>query len=378
VSRVLALLPYAYNLTYGYLFDVMEMRVQADELTRLGVDMLMAAGATVEEAEVVTEILVDTSLRGIDSHGVRALPRYIRNLQTGEILSGAPIEVLKDTPTTAMWDTDLAFGFVAAKKAMEAAIAKAERYRVGLVGYMGKGHIGALYYYTTQAVKRDMIGIVLQRGNRHLVAPYGGVEGRLGTNPFAVGIPAGEERPILLDLATNAVATGHFLLMRLKGETVPEGWLIDRAGRWVHEYDDEAAVQGRIAPVSFGGTTNEYKGYGIKIILEALCGAIGVGCSLDENGFGCLFTAIDPAGFCAIEDFKARVDALIRHVKSSSKRPGVQEILLPGEPEFIEMEKRLRDGIPVDAAFWTDIVQTAGDLGINVCDYFTLETGGAE
>lgn len=342
------------------------MRVRADQARRLGTDMLKAAGATAEEAEVVAEILVDTSLRGVDSHGFRAITRYVQEFREGLVKPGAPIKVLRDTPTTAMWDTDRAFGFVVAKKAMEAAIGKAEKYKTGSVGYMGRGHIGALYYYTALAVKRDMVGVVLQRGDRHLVAPYGGVEGRLGTNPFAVGIPAGVEKPILLDMATNAVATGHFLTMRLRGERIPEGWVIDGEGGWVDEYNDQAALQGTMAPVSFGGTTNEYKGYGIKVVLEAVCGAIGVGCSLDERGFGCLFMAIDPTGYCDIEDFKARVDSMIRHIKSSARRPGFEEVFLPGEKEFIEAEKRLREGIFIDDVFWKDIVKTAAALNIDV------------
>jgi uncharacterized oxidoreductase len=334
-------------------------------------EMLVLAGATEEEAAIITEVLVDTSLRGIDSHGVRAITRYASELQSGKIQSEAPIKVLRDGPTSAMWDAGVAIGFVAGTKAMDAAIQKARRYQIGSVGYMGTGHLGALYYYTTQAVNEDLIGIVLQRGAAHRVAPYGGVEGRLGTNPFAMGIPAGEERPLFLDMATNAVATGHFLTMRIRGQPVPDGWIIGREGQWVHEYDNAAVDDGRIAPVSFGGVTNEYKGYGIKVILEALCGAIGVGCSLDEKGFGCLFMAIDPSAYCDIQDFKTRVDSMIRHVKSSSKRGGFQEILMPGEPELLEKEKRLQEGIYIDDVFWKSIVNKVDELGMDINKYVT-------
>ena len=347
------------------------MRVKADEMTKLSQKMLRLAGATEEEAAIITDVLIDTSLRGIDSHGIRAMPRYIRELQSGKLQSDAPIKVLRDGPTTAMWDAGAAIGFVAAKRAMDAAIAKAKQYQIGSVGYMGTGHLGALYYYTQQAVDAGVVGAVLQRGARHLVPPYGGAEGRLGTNPFAVGIPAGEEYPLLLDMATNAVATGHFLTMRLRGQSVPDGWIINQEGEWVNEYNDQAAVEGRIAPVSFGGVTNEYKGYGIKAILEALAGAIGVGCSLDEKGFGCLFLALDPEAYCDRQDFESRVDAMIRHVKSSRKRPGVQEIFLPGEIELREREKRLQHGIYLDNSFWDDITSTAQQLQVNIEEYIS-------
>jgi uncharacterized oxidoreductase len=347
------------------------MRVNADEMTEMSQQMLRLAGATKEEAMIITDVLIDTSLRGIDSHGIRAVTRYIRELQSGKLQSGASIKVLREGPTTAMWDAGAAIGFVAAKRAMDTAIAKAKQYQIGSVGYMGTGHLGALYYYTQQAVDAGFIGAVLQRGARHLVPPYGGVEGRLGTNPFAVGIPAGHERPLFLDMATNAVATGHFLTMRLRGQAVPDGWIINQDGEWVHEYTDQAAVDGRIAPVSFGGVTNEYKGYGIKAILEALAGAIGVGCSLDEKGFGCLFLALDPEAYCDRGDFEARVDAMIRHVKSSRKRPGVKEIFLPGEIELREREQRRQQGIYLDDSFWEDIVSTAEQLKINVDEYIS-------
>ena len=349
------------------------MRVKLDGMRSLGLDMLKAAGAPEEEAETMMEVLVDTSLRGVDSHGVRAIPRYVKEMQKGIFRSGDEIKVIRDAPVTAMWDASHVNGFVAGKKAMEAAIEKAEQYKMGAVGCMGPAHNGALYWYTTLAVERDMIGIVLQRGAGHVVAPFGGVEGRLGTNPFAVGIPAGDERPILLDMATNAVATGHFLTMKLRGEKIPEGWVIDRQGRWIDEYDPAAAERGDIAPVSFGGVTGEYKGYGIKVVLEVLAGAIGSGCSLDAGmRYDLIYMAIDPTGFCPIEDFKAKVDSMIRHIKSSAKRPGFREIYLPGELESIEREKRIREGIFLDEEFWLDILKTAEELNIDVEEYDIL------
>ncbi len=345
------------------------MRVKAEALRALSRELLRRAGATAEEAGIITDVLVDTSLRGIDSHGVRAITRYLSELQSGALQSGVPIRVLRDGPTTAMWDAGAAIGFVAGTKAMAAAIEKAQRYQIGSIGYMGTGHLGALYYYTTQAVAADLIGVVLQRGAAHRAAPYGGVEGRLGTNPLAIGVPAGRERPLFLDMATNAVATGHFLTMRIRGQPVPDGWVISRTGEWAHEYDEAAVAAGELAPVAFGGVTTEYKGYGLKVILEAVCGAIGVGCSLDARGFGCLFLALDPAAYCDLDEFKARVDALIRHVKSSAKRRGVAEILLPGEPELLEQERRQREGIYLDDVFWQAIVTKARELGVDPAHY---------
>lgn len=347
------------------------VRFSEDQLKRLGFAIFRAVGVPADEAEIVTEILVTTSLHGIDSHGVRAIPMYIETIKKGDeayypLRPGTPIKVLVDTPTTAMWDAGAAFGFVVGKKAMETAIEKAKRYKFGSVGTTGTGHIGALHYYSLMAAKQDMIGITLCRGGGHAAAPYGGVDGRLGINPFSVAIPAEEHKPIFLDMATTTVAVGHLAVMKTRGQKIPAGWLINKKGEWVQEFDLEALLKGEVAPVGFGGRDSEYKGYGLSVIIEALAGAIGAGCSLDEKGFGHVFSAIDPTGYCPIEDFKARVDSMIRHVKSSNKRPGFKEILVPGEPEWRKQEKRKKEGIFIDDPWWDKIVETAEKLGLDV------------
>jgi LDH2 family malate/lactate/ureidoglycolate dehydrogenase len=346
------------------------MRIEPEKMSVLGLDMLEAAGIPRMESEIMMEILIDTSLRGIDSHGVRALPRYIRERREGGFRSGDEIKVLRDYPVTAMWDATNVNGFVVGTKAMEAAMERAEKYKMGSVGCLGPAHNGALYWYTLLATRKDMVGVVLQRGARQVVAPYGGVEGRLGTNPFAIGIPSEEGEPILLDMATNAVATGHFLTMKMRGERIPEGWLIDKDGNWVEEYDADASRRGEMAPVSFGGKTSEYKGYGIKVVLEALAGGIASGCSLDASTrYDLIYMAIDPTGFCDIDDFKERVDSMRRHLKSSEKRPGFKEIYLPGELESLEKEKRLEEGILIDDEFWEEIEMTTRELDVKIEDY---------
>jgi LDH2 family malate/lactate/ureidoglycolate dehydrogenase len=349
------------------------MKVSIEGMKQLGLAMLEKAGMPPDEAKTMMEVLVDTSLRGVDSHGVRALPRYVREVQNGQIRPAEHITVVRDTVVTAMWDTSEVNGFVVGKRAMEAAIEKAKQFKMGAVGCMGPAHNGALYWYTTLAVEEDMVGMVIQRGARQVVAPFGGVDGRLGTNPMAVGIPAGVEKPILLDMATNAVATGHFLTMKLRGESIPEGWVINKQGRWVNEYDYNAVERGVLSPVSFGGVTGEYKGYGIKVVLEALAGAIGSGCSLDaKKRYDLLYMAIDPSGFCPIDEFKARIDSMIQHLKTSEKRPGFDEIYLPGELEFLIKDIRLRDGIFLDNEFWEEIVQTAHNLDIKLDEQIIL------
>jgi uncharacterized oxidoreductase len=214
------------------------------------------------------------------------------------------------------------------------------------------------------AVKNDMIGITLCKAGYNNVAPYGGVEGRLGTNPISIGIPAGKEKPILLDMATTGVAAGHIAIMALRGEKAPEGWLIRSDGTW--STDPSSPRKGESTHVAFGHPYGEYKGYGLSVIIEALAGSIGSGFSFNEIRRGHLFFAIDPTGYCSIDEFKVRIDSMIKNLKSSKTRPGFEKILMPGEPEWLEEEKRKREGILLDNLLWKNIRTKAEDLGLDV------------
>ena len=339
------------------------VRVREEPLRRLSVAVFEAAGASAEDAETVSDVLVAASVKGVDSHGVRAIPGYVESIRKGVLRPRAEVSVLRETETMAMLDDGGGFGFVAGRRAMEMAIGKARRFKMGSVGVKGPGHIGALFYYSLMAVREDMIGITLCRGGGHSAVPYGAVEGRLGINPLAVGFPTGVERPVLLDMATTGVAMGHLDVMAVRGEKAPEGWLVKKDGSW--STDPASHRTGEASPTCFGYPYSEYKGYGLSVMVEAWAGAIGAGCSLDEKGFGHVFTAIDPTGYCPIGEFKARMDAMVRHMKSAAKRPGFGEVLLPGEREWVEEERRRREGVFVDDPWWESILKTAKSLGVD-------------
>jgi LDH2 family malate/lactate/ureidoglycolate dehydrogenase len=334
----------------------------ADQLRQLGIKMFTAAGASPEQAETITEILVDTSLHGIDSHGVRAIPQHVRSLTSGKIRPHAEITVLKETLTTALWTSAHQFGHVVAKQAMAAAITKAESYRMGWVSTVSP-HIGALYYYALMAAKKDMIGIVTCRTTNYRTTPYGGKEGRLATNPLAICIPAHEEKPILLDMATSSVAGGHLAVMAARGETAPAGWLLDKDGNPTTDPDDYNLHGGFLTP--FG----TYKGYGLSVIIQALPNflpGIDIG---DERQRGIThahtFMALDPAGFMAAHDYTTRTDALIRFIKSCPPRPG-RQVLMPFDREWAELARRTKEGIPVDDPFWVQFIEVGHEIGIDV------------
>jgi LDH2 family malate/lactate/ureidoglycolate dehydrogenase len=335
--------------------------IQANKLKKLCLAILHAAGTPEEESEIVADQIIKANLRGVDSHGVRNIPRYIRNIKEGTITPGSPILTIKDTPTTAMWDVNNNFGFVAAKRAMETAIQKAKIHRLGAVGTLnstnGEDHIGALAGYAEMAASHDMIGFVTStRGS--FAAAWGGKSRVLSINPMAVAIPAGAYPPIILDMATTNTSMGHLYVKQLRGEPIPEGWILDKEGRPStnpQDFFDGGAL------LPFG----TYKGYGLSVIVEAIAGGLGAGCSHDTLSYGQLYAALDPSGFTPIQEFKNRIDAFIRHIKNSPTIDGVEEVFVPGEIENRAMKKRLEEGIPIDEAYWRDLIETAKQLGLD-------------
>jgi LDH2 family malate/lactate/ureidoglycolate dehydrogenase len=333
-----------------------------ERLRALGIKLYQAVGASAEQAEAIAEILVETSLFGIDSHGVRAIPGYLRNVMTGQIRPDSEITVLRDTATTALWSAREQFGHVVGKQAMEAAITKAATYKMGWVSTVSP-HIGALYYYALMAAKKDMIGIVTCRTTTYRTTPYGGKEGRLATNPLAIGIPAAEENPLLLDMATSVVAAGHIAVMGARGEKVPEGWLLDQDGNPTTDPDDYTLRGGLLTP--FG----TYKGYGLSVIIQALPDFIP-GIALEaERRHGIThahtFMALDPEGFMPRQEYKKRTDAVIRFIKSCPPLPG-RQVLMPFDREWAERKRRIKEGIPIDDRFWRQFIAVGKEIGIDV------------
>jgi LDH2 family malate/lactate/ureidoglycolate dehydrogenase len=336
--------------------------IQAEKLRKLCIDIFMKAGTSKEETEIVVDNLLRTSLRGVDSHGVRNIPNYINlGINKGGITPGAPIIVLKDTPTTAMWNNNNSFGFVAGKKAMETAMRKADDYGIGAVGTCnpegGFDHIGSLGYYSEMAALKDKIGIVTC-STMPLIAAWGGASRVLGNNPISIAVPAGKYPPIVWDVACSQVAAGHLMVMAMRGDPIPEGWILNKEGQ--PTTDPKAFFEGG-AMMPFG----TYKGYGLATVIDAITGGLGAGCSFDNKRYGHLFIAIDPSGFTPLQDFKARVDRLIEYIKASSKRPGAEEVFVAGEIEKRTMKRRLKEGIPIDDPDWEALSKTARELGVN-------------
>lgn len=344
--------------------------IEVEPLKKMCAAILKAAGTPPEEAEIVVDSIISANLRGVDSHGARNLPRYIRAIKNGKIEPGAPILTIKETATTALWDVNNAFGFVAGKKAMECAIRKAEQNIFGAVGtYNSKGgfdHIGALGYYSEMAAQKNMVGIVTS-SRLPRVAAWGGKSKVLAINPLSIAVPAANNPPINLDISMTNASRGHLKMMMARGEKVPEGWILDSEGNSIT--DPKVFFEGNESGVllPFGG----HKGYGLEVIIEAITGGLGAGCSLDSTGFGHLYVAVDPSGFVPLEAFKSRIERLIMHLKASATIPGVEEVFIPGEIENRMKLKRMKEGIPLEDVFWNELKDTAEGLGIRTQDFIS-------
>jgi LDH2 family malate/lactate/ureidoglycolate dehydrogenase len=337
----------------------------AKQLEQITSRIFEAAGVPADRALQVATSLVESNLVGHDSHGVIRIMNYLRYLRTGVVDPHAEIEVLQETATTALVDAHWAIGQVAATKGMAMAIEKARQSQISVVALRHCGHIGRLGEYAMMAAEQGLMGAVLCSTGPACAAPYGGIGRVLATNPIAVAVPAGDRPPFLMDVATTVVAEGKLKLARSKKEPVPLGWILDKEGNPTTNAEDFYAG-GVLLP--FGG----HKGYALCLLVEIL-GAVLTGQGSGSSpawrgGAGVVMWAMDLQTFGPLAQFGSGVDALFEGVKAGPTARGVDEILIPGEPEFRAKQKRLRDGIPVPESVWQDIVREAEGLGVQVTE----------
>jgi len=324
-----------------------------------------AAGSSKQEADIVAQHLVESSLAGVDSHGVIRIPEYVNKMLGKPIPRGsfriiprAKITTTKDRAAIAMLDGGGGFGQVLAYRAMELATEKARELSIGVVTGCNCDHIGRLGSYPLRAVKKGMIGVTFAKGIATM-APLGGKEKLLGNNPISFGIPAGKEKPIILDFAMSVVAAGKLTVAIDKGERVPAGWLIDAEGNPTTDPNDFYRG-GSLLP--FSG----HKGYGLGVVGEVLAGILSGSGVLTEYKGTNAFTqiALNVDAFLPLEEFKSQVDKLVKTIRESPRIGGVDKIMIPGEPEFVMTEKRLGEGIPIPETTWSRIVGAAREVGL--------------
>lgn len=340
--------------------------VTGEQLKSFAVKVFESLGIPATDAETTAEILVQADLRGIDSHGVARLPIYVKRLKLGLINKRPDIKVVRDRPGAAVVDGDNGLGQVVGHRAMTLCLEKARQHGVAVVGVKNSNHFGIGAYYAMMALKEDMIGMV-GTNTSPLMAPFGGKQPLLGTNPLAIAIPAGSQRPVVLDMATSLVPRGKIEIAARKGEKIPVGWAIDKDGRPTQE--PEEALKGTLLPM--GGP----KGYGLALVLDILCGVLSGAAfgahtgslfgDLDRpQNIGHFMLALDVNSFRPLNEFKNTMDSLILSIKSSEPAEGFKELFLPGEIEYTKTEERAQKGIDLNPVVAQNLLNLARDLGL--------------
>jgi uncharacterized oxidoreductase len=339
----------------------------AAQLATLATDVLHAAGATPEEARIVGDSLAQANLEGHDSHGVVRVPEYVGWMEEKLINIGAHMEVVKETEAFAVMDGHWGYGQVVGRQAMEHGIKKAGRAGSVTISVRQCCHLGRVGDYSLMAARAGLavVMFVNTHGGGKLVAPWGGRERRLSANPISIAIPRTSRPPILVDISTCAIAGGKVTIAHNKGESVPPGCILDAEGRpSTNPADFIGPPEGALLPLA------GHKGFALSLATDILTGAIsGAGCSRPTTKrVGNSFTAtlLDPAQFRDREAFDQDVDQLVDYVKSSKLAEGFTEILIPGEPERRERDRREREGISVDDVTWRQIRETAERYGVKV------------
>jgi uncharacterized oxidoreductase len=340
--------------------------VHADRLTKIGAALLRAAGASPDEADAVAAGCVEANLAGHDSHGIIAVPTYIDRIKAGHIVPGAQWTIVQESPTTTVIDGHWGFGFHVNAKAMQLTIDKARKSNVAAVTVFRQSHVGRLAAYPLMAIKEGMIGLATADSGRSpkIVAPFGGREARLGTNPISIAVPSDLEAPLYLDMATSAVAAGKVALAAARKEEIPTGWIIDSDGR---QSTDPTRLRQGGALLPLGGTEG-YKGSGLAAMVEILCGLLtGLGFGVEPTGRhndGCFMAVFNVAAFRPLAEFKKEVAEFARYLKATPPSEGSPGVFYPGEVEYICAQKRRKSGIDVEDATWEKLRALAREYGL--------------
>jgi uncharacterized oxidoreductase len=341
-------------------------RVQAERLTQLGAALLRAVGASREEAEAVAVGCVNANLAGHDSHGVIAIPTYIDRIKAGHIVPGARWTIVQESPATTVIDGHWGFGFHVNAKAMQLTIEKAKKIDVAACTVFRQSHVGRLAAYPLMAMKEGMIGLATADSGRSpkMVAPFGGREARLGTNPISIGVPSDLEAPFYLDMATSAVAAGKVMLAAARNEPIPAGWIIGGDGK---QATDPGQLRKGGALLPLGGTEG-YKGSGLAAMVEILCGLLtGLGFGVEPTGRhndGCFMAVFRVEAFRPLAAFKKEVAEFARYLKATPPAEGSPGVLYPGEVEYMCEQERRRSGIDVEDATWDKLCALASEYGV--------------
>lgn len=345
-----------------------DVLVPVETLRSYVTGIFTAHGMPDDQAAIVVDNLIEADLRGVESHGMNLVDLYVARLQSGAMSASTEVSVTRDDGSTMLLDGGMGLGQVAGQVAIEHCIERAREHGLAAIGVNNTSHLGMLAYFTKQAADAGIFAMAFQNGPT-IVSPYGSTTPMFSTNPFSYAAPAGEEAPVLLDMATTAVAGNKVLLYQKRGDAeMPEGWCNDADGR--PTTDPQEAVMSGLQ--WFGG----YKGFGMAMLVELLSGlltgsAFGrtevdtelpTGAARVTKGY--LFWGLDVSRFMPVDDFRARVDTLIRDVHSAEPAVDVERVYVPGEIEQLRRADRAETGIPLSAALIAELEKRGAEVGL--------------
>jgi uncharacterized oxidoreductase len=330
------------------------------ELRRFCRDLLDACGVSEHDATVVAGEVVDAEERGYDSQGLMRMISYIGWARDGSIRSPAQVEVLNESPAALTLDAQFGWGHVAGLEAMQMCVERARTAGTCIATMRNTPHIGRLGYYVEAAAAEGMIGFIAVSGHPSsaTMAPWGGREARLSTNPFAIGFPAPGREPVVIDVSTTQVARGKVLLAAAAGTEIPDGWAFDAEGNVTHDAASALPPKGTLAPL--GG----HKGYALAIAVELLCG--GLSGEYPPKSGAVFLSVINPNALTSEEDYAHAVAEVDRAMTSSAPRPGFTEVLLPGTGSSRRKRHSESEGLKPAASVWNDLIRLAEELGVAI------------
>ena len=359
------------------------LRVGAESLKRFCERVFEKLGVPEDDARIAADVLVAADLRGIDSHGVARLRRYANGLRDGMMVARPEVQVVTETPTTALIDAGAGLGQPVSYRAMQKAIEKALDVGAGFVTVRNSNHYGIAGYYAMMALEQDCIGLSTTNAGV-LVVPTFGRDAMLGTNPIAVAAPAGEERPFVLDMATSTVPRGKLEVYNRLEKPLPLGWATDETGRpttdtgrVLRNFMDKTQGGGGLLPLGGAGElVGGHKGYGLGLLVDILCGVLPGAAYADlvypktpdgkslPSKIGHFFGAWRVDAFRPADEFKAAMDDLQQRLKNAPKAEGQERIYVHGEKEYEEAERRSQEGIPLNPKVAADLQAIAEELAI--------------
>lgn len=350
--------------------DEITMKFKYDFLKKIVSQIFMKTGLTQEDANRASEVLLKSNFTGVDSHGLSRLENYVYKLSTGKINVHPNLRQINDDEKLIKLDGDNGLGLVVAPRALDICIDAAKKHGIACVTVNNSNHFGVGNYYGGKIAENDLIGVVITNAAPSM-APFGGIEKLLGTNPIVISIPTGKSAPIILDMATSAVAYGAIEQFALMNRELEPNWAMDLEGNMTLDPKVVTSGNGMLMPMA------RHKGYGLALVVDILCLALagakagkdivsirGRGDDIEHEGVGHVMLAIDISRFGSKEEFKEKVDSYVEFIKNSEKKAGVEEIFTPGEIEYNRLNTNMEDGIDLKENVYSYLEKIAREYNI--------------